>query len=82
MTAAEHLTCKELVELVTDYLEGTLTHEDRFRFEEHLTTCPPCQAHIDQMVGTIRALGHVPEEAISVETEQSLLEAFRGWKRG
>lgn len=81
MSAADYLTCKELVELVTEYLEGALTPIDRARFEEHVMTCPPCHAHIDQMRGTIRVLGHVPEETLSPDTERSLLEAFRGWKQ-
>ena len=81
MSTDDYLTCKELVELVTEYLEGALTPDDRARFEEHLLTCPGCHAHIDQIRGTIGVLGRVQEEALSLDTERSLLEAFRGWKR-
>ena len=73
------LTCRELVELVTEYLEGALDPTERVRFEEHVMTCPPCQAHIDQMRKTIEALGSVPEESVSGSAEHDLLEAFRGW---
>lgn len=77
-----YLTCKELVELVTEYFEGALTPADRVRFEEHIMTCPPCRAHLEQMRGTLRVVGRVPEESISPQAERSLLEAFRDWKRG
>ncbi|MDQ5874162.1 MAG: zf-HC2 domain-containing protein, partial [Actinomycetota bacterium] len=49
MDALEELTCRELVELVTDYLEGGLTPEDRMRFEEHLLICEGCSAYVDQV---------------------------------
>ena len=77
---AGQLTCKELVELVTDYLEGALPPSDRSRFDEHLTTCPYCRIYLDQMRQTIRALGHLPEEAIAPEALESLLARFRGWR--
>jgi anti-sigma factor RsiW len=77
-----YLTCKELVELVTDYLEGALGPLDRVRFEEHIMTCPPCQVHLEQMRRTLRVVGRVPEESISPEAERSLLAAFQDWKRG
>jgi anti-sigma factor RsiW len=79
--STDYLTCAELVELVTEYLEGSLLPEQRGRFEEHLMTCPPCRAHIDQMRDTIRVLGHMPTESLSPGAERNLLEAFRGWKQ-
>ncbi|MGN6358798.1 MAG: anti-sigma factor family protein, partial [Thermomicrobiales bacterium] len=54
MTAANELSCQELVELVTDYLEGALSAEDRARFEAHLATCRGCTAYVEQMRLTIR----------------------------
>jgi anti-sigma factor RsiW len=77
---AQHLTCKELVELVTDYLEGALSPSDRARFDEHLTDCPYCQIYLEQMRQTIRALGHLPEEAIPPKVLEELLAHFRGWR--
>ena len=74
------MSCKELVEVITDYLEGTLFGEDRGRFERHLAGCDGCQAYLDQMRQTIRALGHLPPELLSGEAERALLEAFRGWR--
>jgi len=78
---ATYLTCKELVELVTEYLDDALAPADRVRFEEHIMTCPPCRAHLDQMRRTLHVVGHVPEESVSPDAERSLLEAFRDWKR-
>ena len=80
--SATYLTCKELVVLVTEYLENALTPVDRARFEEHIMTCPPCRAHLDQMRKTLTVLGHVPESSVLPDAERSLIEAFRDWKRG
>lgn len=78
----DYLTCQEMVELVTEYLENALPPRDRDRFEEHLMTCPSCQAHLTQVQETIRIMGSVSEEVLSERAERDLLEAFRGWKRG
>jgi anti-sigma factor RsiW len=74
------MTCRELVELVTDYLEGVLPSADRRRFEAHLTECSGCRAYVDQMRQTIRLLGKLPPELITEEQEQDLLRVFRDWK--
>jgi anti-sigma factor RsiW len=75
------LTCQELVELVTEYFEGTLPARERIRFERHLSTCPYCTTYLDQMQITIRTLGRLPEETISADAREALLGAFREWKR-
>jgi anti-sigma factor RsiW len=54
------MTCQELVELVTEYLEGTLPGPDRQRFEEHLAECPHCVAYLEQMRITIGLVGRLP----------------------
>jgi anti-sigma factor RsiW len=78
--ADRDLTCKELVELVTDYLEGALSADMRNRFEEHLAGCPFCKIYLDQMRQTIRTVGHLPDEAISPEALDTLLAHFRRWR--
>jgi len=78
--AVSDLACKELVELVTDYLEGALSPAQRHRFEDHLVTCPFCQTYLDQMRQTIGALGHLPEASIEPKALDTLLSAFRGWR--
>jgi anti-sigma factor RsiW len=75
----EELSCQELVELVTDYLEGALPAELHARFEQHIAHWSGCQAYHEQMRGTIRATGTLTTEALSPEAERALLEAFRGW---
>lgn len=76
----EQLSCQELVELVTDYLEGALPEEARVRFEEHIGPCDGCTIYLEQMRQTITVLGHLPAEALSPHAERELLQAFRGWR--
>jgi anti-sigma factor RsiW len=78
-TYAEQLSCQELVELVTDYLEGTLSEEERLRFEDHISRCSACTIYLEQIRQTISLLGHLPVDALTPEAERGLLEAFRGW---
>jgi len=82
-TASPHeLTCRELVELVTDYFEGALSPEERLRFEGHISVCPPCRKHLKQMRETIRLLGTLTEEDLSQKARGELLHAFHGWRSG
>jgi len=76
----EDLSCQELVELVTDYLEGALPAELRERFDEHISHCSGCRTYLEQMRLTIRTTGTLAPESLSPEAEGTLLEAFRGWK--
>ena len=75
------MPCRELVELITEYLEDRLSPTDRSRFEAHLTECEPCRTYLEQFRQTIRALGRLPEESLSVEARNTLLTAFRDWSR-
>ena len=75
------MPCKELVEVVTDYLENRLSPADRIRFEAHLAQCEACRMYLDQFRQTIRALGRLPEESLSPEARTALLAAFRGFTR-
>ena len=74
------MTCQELVELVTEYLEDTLAPSERLRFDTHLRTCPGCTAYIEQMRTTIRVLGKLSEEWVSEDAQRELLATFRTWK--
>jgi anti-sigma factor RsiW len=73
------LTCKELVELVTGYLDGSLRGRRRRRFESHLAGCEGCTRYLRQMAATIRATGTLTEEQVTDEQKTVLLTAFRGW---
>jgi predicted anti-sigma-YlaC factor YlaD len=75
------LACQQVVELVTDYLEGSLRRRTRRRFEEHLAVCPGCQRYLDQMRETLAVLGTVPADSLSPEAQQTLLDAFRDIRR-
>jgi anti-sigma factor RsiW len=77
---AGELTCRELVELVTDYLEGALPPPERARFEEHLAGCGDCTTYLAQMRVTLGLVGHLTEESLSAAPLEALLEAFRGWR--
>jgi mycothiol system anti-sigma-R factor len=74
------LTCQQLVELVTDYLDGALTSADRARFESHLSACPGCTTYVEQLRETVRLTGRrLTEETLPDELRETLLRQFRDW---
>jgi anti-sigma factor RsiW len=75
------MTCAELVELVTAYLDGALDAETEQRFVEHLEVCDGCEIYVDQMRRTIAEVGQVEPETLSDETRDGLLQAFRSFPR-
>jgi anti-sigma factor RsiW len=75
------MTCKELVELVTDYLEGALAPDVRTRMEKHLSGCEGCTHYLEQMRETIRLTGQVDEDSLTSAQRDDLLRLFRDWKR-
>ena len=79
MAQAEDLSCAELVELVTYYLEDALAAEERARFEEHLTVCDGCVNYLEQMRTTIALTGRLRVDDLSPEVTAELVEVFRGW---
>jgi anti-sigma factor RsiW len=79
MRLERELACKEVVELVTAYVENALDPTDRERFEEHLVFCDGCSNYLEQMRMTIRVTGRLEAELPS-QLEARLLEAFRGWR--
>jgi predicted anti-sigma-YlaC factor YlaD len=80
MTAQE-MTCHELVELVTEYLEDAMAPAERARLERHLSGCRPCRHYLDQLRKTIDVVGKIPEETVTPEAREDLLAVFRAWKR-
>ena len=78
-STAEAMSCQELVELVTAYLEDSLSQDERRRFEDHLAECGTCQVYLEQVRATIRLAGRVTPEDLSPEAERDLLAAFRSW---
>jgi anti-sigma factor RsiW len=81
LTEPADLNCKELVEIVTDYVEGVMPDSDRRRFDDHLAVCPGCRNYVEQMRATIRSVGSLHEDMVPPKTRDDLLAAFRDWKR-
>jgi len=76
----EQLSCQELVELVTDYLEGALPQGERASFERHIEGCMGCREYVRQMRQTIELTGSLTPADVGPEAEAALLAAFRDWK--
>ena len=73
------MPCRELVEVITEYLEGALSETDRLRFEAHLDECGPCRRYLDQLQAVAGAARHIDPGSIPPDTLAALLAAFRGW---
>lgn len=80
MTTSHELTCHELVELVTEYLEGAMPPGQAARFEAHLAACAGCAVYLEQMRTTVRLAGMLTEETIPPDGRDRLLRAFRTWR--
>ena len=76
------ITCRELVRIVTEYLEGALALDERTRFEQHLVYCKGCSVYLRQMRDTLRATGRLSEESVSPSARDELLRAFRSFHKG
>jgi anti-sigma factor RsiW len=80
MTRRADLSCQELVELVTDYLEGALDRRTHSRFDRHIAGCEHCTAYLEQMRETIRLTGTLTEEQLDPRARDELLTVFRTWR--
>ena len=74
------LTCRQMTELVTDYLERRMSWRNRIRFQMHLGMCHHCREYVRQMKEAIRAAGRLAVEPPPPSVEAKLLERFRDWK--
>ena len=79
---APRLTCREVVALLTDYLEGALPASERERVDAHLHMCPDCRAYVEQTRATIGALGRLREADVPPAILGELAETFRDWRAG
>jgi anti-sigma factor RsiW len=73
------MRCRQFVELVTEYLEGTMSSPERRRFEEHMANCPLCARYLEQMRVTIATVGRIEEASISPGVRDVVLHEFRNW---
>jgi anti-sigma factor RsiW len=76
------ITCRQLTEALTDYLEGVMPLRDRAVFEAHLATCPGCVTYVEQMRTTIATVRELKPAEVEATVPDDLLAAFRAWKRG
>jgi anti-sigma factor RsiW len=81
MNAIRELSCQEIVELVTEYLEGTIEEPLRAAFEAHLAECDGCAHYLEQIEATIRIAGTIEPTALSREFQAGLRQAFRDFER-
>ena len=81
MANENEITCQELVEMVTDYMEHVLLPEIRSQFERHADNCPDCDTYLNQMRQTISMLHTISNEPVSTDTRQKLLQAFGQWQQ-
>ena len=77
----EPISCQEVVELVTDYLDGAMSPADVARFDHHLSLCEGCVFYVDQIRMTIAAVGRIGGEDVPPEVREDLVAAFRDFKR-
>ena len=77
---ADHITCNEVVELVTDYLERALPADEMTLFEQHINFCDGCIVYVEQMRSTVATVGRVREEDVPPEAKDRLMAAFREWR--
>ena len=80
MTAMHSLSCREIVELVTDYLEGDLDADTSTALEAHLDLCPGCARYVEQIRETVATLGDVSADNLSATAQADLLDAFRDFR--
>jgi anti-sigma factor RsiW len=74
------LVCQEVVELITDYLEGALSRSQRRRFEAHLAGCEHCTEYLQQMRATIRLTGRLRAEDLTPAMREEFTELYRRWR--
>jgi anti-sigma factor RsiW len=74
------LVCQQAVELVTDYLEGTLPRSARRRFEAHLTGCPHCTEYLAQMRATIELAGRITPDDLTPQMQDEFIDLYRRWQ--
>ena len=77
----DEVTCRQFVELVTEYWEGALSEEQTELVEEHLVLCDPCKLYLEQMQATVETMREAHDvEPMPAGTEEALLSAYRAWR--
>jgi anti-sigma factor RsiW len=76
------ISCKDITELITDYVEGVMPFTDRMSFRMHIAMCPPCKRYVEQMKLTVETTGQLPSEPLPEHVESELMTIFKDWKTG
>ena len=79
MFRRRRLTCQQVVELVTEYLEGVMEPARRARFEAHLAGCHGCTNYLEQVRTTVAVVGRLDASDVPAPVMSELLSAFRAW---
>lgn len=74
------IPCRQVVELISDYLEDALPVRDRRRLEHHLAGCPHCSAYLAQMRETLRLTGRLVPEDLSPSMQREFSDVYRRWR--
>ncbi len=74
------LVCQQAIELLTEYLEGTLTRRQRRRLQRHLAACPNCSGYLEQIRITIRLTGSIDADALPSDAVDDLTDLYRRWR--
>lgn len=82
MVNDREISCREMVELMSDYLDGALPEPELARFDAHLAGCEGCTNALDQLRTTVRITGRLAEERLVDEQRELLRSVFRDWRRG
>jgi anti-sigma factor RsiW len=76
----DDVTCREIVEAITDYLEGAMNPDDRERFERHLGACAGCTRALEQFRATIEVTGRLTEDRVDATQRAASLQLFTRWR--
>ena len=74
------LSCKQITELITDYLEGRMGFGERMRFQVHVGMCKHCRAYLRQMKATVAAVGQLPDEPMPDDVRDEMRKRFANWQ--
>jgi len=82
VSVTDDIACREMVELMSDYLEGALIGEELARFDRHLAGCDGCERALDQLRQTVRLTGMLRVEDVPPQERATLLQLYRAWRAG
>jgi anti-sigma factor RsiW len=82
LRAREQFVCRDVVEMLTDYVEGALSRRDRRRLEAHLAACDACSEYLLQLRTTIELTGTLSDDDLTPEMRKEFSALYRRWRAG